>query len=593
MPSPSTNPGARPPLVVRLLSSRNILTVVALLCFLVGAAHAVRGMYRKWLEDHLVKQARGFYGQGDFRSAALCARQALLGNPAQAEACRIMAMVATRAGAPEALFWWGRVTELNPRDPSAPIEWATVAMQQGDLAAADHALQLVKGDERKTIRYHLLAAGMAVMMKLPAVAEMHFIEAVKQNPSDHGLQLNVAVMQLGSSDSSKAAMARRVLDRLRLVPGCRVTALRSLMADSLRRSDLKVALRYAKELKAAPEAGFQDHVLHMGVLFRQKHSGFAPELAALQKRAEARPTDVSEMMAWMNGNGLSKESMAWWGTLPDPIRLQPVVRMAMAESCVLTRDWRMLQDLTAEGPWGGFELARLAYRSRALNALGDAAASGLAWKQAVDASGGQTAPVAMLIRLADAWGWSPEAEELLWLQAHGSGNPRWALISLYQRCRQRGDTTGLQRVVTRIVELDPSDLVARNNLATFAMLLGNGLPSAWKQALSLHESNPSNVVFRTTHALALHTQGRDDEALRVMETLTPGQLRDPAISAYYGIILSAAGQWDKAARHLDLARNAPLLPEEVELVNQARRRLRSREGTRAPPSPKPSSRSAP
>jgi hypothetical protein len=62
-------------------------------------------------------------------------------------------------------------------------------------------------------------------------------------------------------------------------------------------------------------------------------------------------------------------------------------------------------------------------------------------------------------------------------------------------------------------------------------------------------------------------------AVKVMSQLTPEQLHDPSIAAYYGIVLAGAGQNDAAREYFALAEKAPLLPEEEELVTRAKASL--------------------
>ena len=54
-----------------------------------------------------------------------------------------------------------------------------------------------------------------------------------------------------------------------------------------------------------------------------------------------------------------------------------------------------------------------------------------------------------------------------------------------------------------------------------------------------------------------------------METLTPEQLQSPNIAAYYGMILAAAGQKEKAREYLERGKQAFLLPEEKALIAKA------------------------
>jgi hypothetical protein len=68
-------------------------------------------------------------------------------------------------------------------------------------------------------------------------------------------------------------------------------------------------------------------------------------------------------------------------------------------------------------------------------------------------------------------------------------------------------------------------------------------------------------------------QGRTTEALKLIETLKPSELAAPSVASYYGAILAAAGQSDKARQFLAKAETARILPEELNLVAEARKQL--------------------
>jgi hypothetical protein len=91
----------------------------------------------------------------------------------------------------------------------------------------------------------------------------------------------------------------------------------------------------------------------------------------------------------------------------------------------------------------------------------------------------------------------------------------------------------------------------------------------------LHEAEPSNIAFASTYAFALHRGGNDAAAIKLMESFPAEQLQDPSIAAYYGIIL-ASKKDNEATRYLDLGAKATLLPEEQNLVAQARKEIAQR-----------------
>jgi len=97
-----------------------------------------------------------------------------------------------------------------------------------------------------------------------------------------------------------------------------------------------------------------------------------------------------------------------------------------------------------------------------------------------------------------------------------------------------------------------------------------------KAAREVYDKDPKNPAYASTYAYALHVAGDSKKALAILETLTPEQLRQPNIAAYYGVILSAVGDQTRAGKYLDLGEKANLLPQEKALVEKARRSLAQR-----------------
>jgi hypothetical protein len=79
---------------------------------------------------------------------------------------------------------------------------------------------------------------------------------------------------------------------------------------------------------------------------------------------------------------------------------------------------------------------------------------------------------------------------------------------------------------------------------------------------------PSNPAYATTYAYSLLTKGDPKGALKVLNSLSEGQLQDRAVSIYYGICLAATRD-DRARPFLEAGQTANLLPEEKALVERA------------------------
>jgi len=140
---------------------------------------------------------------------------------------------------------------------------------------------------------------------------------------------------------------------------------------------------------------------------------------------------------------------------------------------------------------------------------------------------------------------------------------------LYQHYAKSGDTGGVYRVLVHSSELAPDDLTMQNNLAQLSLLLDADPERARKIAAELVRKEPGNAAFVSTYAFSLYARGDAAAAREAMEKLTEAQLQEPAIAAYYGIVLAAAGEKEKARAYLARGAQAFLLPEEKALLAKA------------------------
>ena len=91
-----------------------------------------------------------------------------------------------------------------------------------------------------------------------------------------------------------------------------------------------------------------------------------------------------------------------------------------------------------------------------------------------------------------------------------------------------------------------------------------------EQAEALRKEAPENPNVIATCGLSLYQRDRADDAVALMQKLTPEQLRVPGAARYYGIFLSATARRTEASEYLGLGEGGFVLPEEVALIEQAR-----------------------
>lgn len=323
-------------------------------------------------------------------------------------------------------------------------------------------------------------------------------------------------------------------------------------------------------------AGYTDALLYFHAL--QGTEAAAPALEELKAKAAAAPATTAELITWLNRNGMAVVAAAWSSRLPREFAETQPVPLAIAESYSFLQDWPALRDFVEGRNWRDHEAFRLAVESHALHRLSADRRSmetQTTWRAALKTAQSRPDQLVAIAQLAEGWGYQDKAEEAWWMVAGNHENPKVGLAALHRLYKARNDTRGLLRVAKRARELNPDDLVAANNCASLGLLL-TGDSSARRLAAKLHSEHPANRAFAATHAFALHTEGRLDESLKVMEGLKEEELRQPAIAAYYVVLLVENGQLDRARSYLDDAQRATLLPGEQQLLSAAARKLGAR-----------------
>jgi len=243
----------------------------------------------------------------------------------------------------------------------------------------------------------------------------------------------------------------------------------------------------------------------------------------------------------------------------------------LANLYLAKEDCAGLENFLAGQKWRDLEFLRLGLLARAASGQQHNVAADARWHAALDATAGRLGPLALLLGLANDWGRDPE--DVLW--EIGSRFPRedWAFLELEKRYLSAGNTRGLNKLYnTRLrSQSGANDATNRNNFATSSLLLKVNLSQAHETARDLYRQRPEDPVVGSTYAYSLHVQGRTEEGLTVLARFKPQSLELPSIALYYGVLLSSSGRTGQATRYLALAEKALLLPEEQELLAEAKR----------------------
>jgi hypothetical protein len=559
----------------RLILAFSGLVVIAAL---VGGAFYGRPAYRHYKEARGLRQAAEFLAAGDLENASVSARQVLQLNPKSVEACRIMADLAERYQSPTVIDWWHRVAELAPTMGNR-LKLASCALryQRPPYTIAERALHELEPAAQGIPAFQVMSAELALRLNQLDEAAAHFQEAARLESANPLHQLNLAVLQLQSSNPPTAADARGTLEQLSTNHDVGLLALRWLVVHDLRREDLAGAERRSSRLLADPRAQWDDRLQHLSVLYlcgnaaaSSGHHAFTEYLGKVQAAASTNPAALYSVCEWMGAHGLADDALKWLAGFGVKVRRAQPVPLAEANLYLAKPDWPTLETFLGEQNWADLEFLRLALLARAAwgqnrNVAGDAR-----WGTAVRAAADRLGSLTLLLSLASEWDRDPE--ELLWQVGRHFPREQWALRELERRYTEVGNTRGLNRVCSARVgaKAGANDLTNQNNFATTSMLLRANLPQAHQIARELYRQQPADPIVASTYAYSLHLQGRTGEGLGVLGRVDRNALATPAVALYYGVLLAASGDIGQASRYLAIAENANLLPEEKELMAQAR-----------------------
>lgn len=547
-----------------ILGSLGVFVAFTVLCW--GGFRS----YRHWQEGHLVRRASAVMSGGDLKTASLNARRALQLNPENAAAMRVMAEISEKMGERSAIDWRRKVLHTGGHSVDDALALARSALRAKDFVTAAKTLESLGDAAREKPEFQAASAQLAEARKDFPAAETSWAKAAELAPQVSVYRLQLAIVRLGLADTLKRETAVKVLEQLRADPAQRTPATRALILDGIaQHGESQRLLSLAKELQAYPDAFFTDRILYLELLRQTRDSAYDDFLSELKMEALTKPADLATLLSWMIRNRMTTDAIEFAKSLPPERTSKWPVPVVIAEASAQAKDWAQLERMTRSGSWSAYEFLRRAYLARALRGQDKALAAEQELSAAQKDAAINPQMLSILTRTVADWGWQSEAVELLWALTKNPEARTNALRTLYEHFIKVRDTSGLYRALARLAEADPQDAAIQNNLAQVSLLLGVDTDHARKSAAELTSKDPSNPIYASTYAFSLLSKGDTRGSLQVMNRLNQDQLRDPAVATYYGLVLAAAGQKERAREFLARSSEATLLPEEKALVAKA------------------------
>lgn len=398
-------------------------------------------------EAHYLSIARRQAGEGQMEQARFSAALVLKVNPANAEACSIVAQATEKANSPDALLWHRRAVQLAPTIENR-LNLADYLVQREAPPCAECGALLagIPEQDRAGLPFHLVSARRALRVGDVFEAEQHFRQAVALEPGRLLHQLNLANALLASGSAAKASEARALLDALGSGSVYGAHALRSLIQDALNRVDLEASLRYSQRLLARKDATLADRLTQVDIQQHLQDEEWRVRLAEVQKEAQADAVSVHRVAVWMIEHRQAEAVSAWIRHLSPALQRAQPVPQAVAMSYAQRGDWAGLERWIALEQWGQQECLRLLYLWRAQRAQNSTSAAEQTGAKVMQLASSKPELLALVGEVSRCWGWTSEAEAALWAIAKRFPEHAWALDQLEKLYQERADGKGESEV---------------------------------------------------------------------------------------------------------------------------------------------------
>ncbi len=523
---------------------------------LVGVAAA---WYWQGAEARNLERAWRLCEAENLRGAQLLFEQTVQVNPKSQRARVALAEFWDRVGSPGALARWDEALALNPANGAIRAQLVTSALRHGEIERARRAFVEFAADAQGTEEFHRLGAALAMIEGNRDEVRRHLAALVKLAPDNPRYHYNLASHGL-SGEAATVAESRRVLEELARGEPLRLRATLDLMVDADRRwqgsadSETLLAARLfdgaaAVQLRAKIQSGRPRLVAHM------------------KSQRDPDPSDAAMLLLWLKGQDRAREALEWLAGLPPSVRMHPLVLAAKVECALAIRDWKELEAALRQGAWGVVSVPVLrgafAFRENPVVRANS-------WRSLIEAGQDSRQDLRVLYRLADLWQFPAEGERVLTTLVRLYPTERWAWEKLQEILLARGESLELWRHYERWINVAPGDEQVVTERLVLAFLIGRStreLRAAANEAFVQNPREPAQAVLR---ALVLRSEGKAAQACALLDSMALLHAQQPRFALVHGVLLAETGRGAAATELLKLVRE-PLLPEERELLNHARR----------------------
>lgn len=527
---------------------------------------------KEWRVSKMNAEAREFLTKGDSANALLLARKSFGISGSNVDAWRIAVAAAKLKKTSEVIYYQLNLCRVQPTKQNY-LELIRMSLEFGAYNYAADAIKAAAKDSAADPEYHRMAVELYEKTGRPTAAKYHLLSLASLAPTDRLVQLKVSAIEMSEDPQRTNRELRARVRSLADDPALRPQALAMLLREAIDSKSLVDAAELATRMKTIPDLSVERQLLVIESAMLVSPDLVDGLLDGLKAKVAESPQDTVRVIEFLRQKGSPRSAWTWYQKLPEKTQRSENVMWSAAEALLAAEDWSQLEGFVRNANWGELNYQRLTLQSYALRKLGREAEAKELWKLAVASVGSNLGKAGDLVRRVEGWKWREEYYDVLWkiFSIRPQENQvRQALIG-WERSQNR--TANLNKIFATVAQIEPGDNVNRNNLAYTSLLLDSNLGQASLIADELVRLEPSNPYFITTRALALFKQGKTQDALKQIQSLTFSERAVPERALVEAMALARIGETGKAA---DILRGLPVLqflPQEQKLYGDAREDL--------------------
>ena len=437
---------------------------------------------------------------------------------------RLVKMYVLAGRRPDAEKLLAGVLAKNPRDADALLQRSELEIDAGKYQEAQNDLNLVLGYQPDSAEPHILLARLAQAQGATLRQRQELTEALNRNPRLLAARLDLARLLIAANGAAAA------LEILRQAPEDQRHSIRSMVETNWalmnlgRPGEARESVTEALRLSKSPELLLQDALLRMDA---KDYQGAQASLDAVLKQ---RPADVAALRALQRLYGLRNQREAGLHAIREYAARHP--RSAPVQNF-------LGESLLAENQPAA---ARAAFTA-ALNADPHFRPAQLALAR-MDVSEGKLESAHRTLAALLA---ADETDPELWLYMAWLSNAEknYAQALAFYR---------------KVVDAEPSNVVALNNLAYLLAAQTQDFDEALKYAQQVKELAPDNKGVDDTIGWIMFRKGLYRSAVKYLESAAQGP-PDPVVRYHLGMAYLKAGDKRGEATLRAALKSSPDLPE--------------------------------